>query len=153
MTTAATSTSRLRRTTTQGRSRWTRVRAVVAAAAVVVAAAGGGAVAHWTLSAAPSPTSVARRHQVTVTAHVKASIATRAVVRVDVYDPTGHLAFRHTYSARTYRAGSTVTFRPVFYVSGTRRLGTYTIKIRILSSPGGTLLYTKTSTRTFRVRA
>ena len=114
---------------------------------------GGAGVAHWSLSAAPSPKSVARRHTVTVTVHIKASIAIRAVVRVDVYDRTGHLAFRHTYSARTYRAGSSVTFHPVFYVAGTRRLGTYKIKIRVLSSPGGTLLVTKTSTRTFRVRA
>ena len=112
---------------------------------------GGGPVARWTLSAAPSPTGVHRRHNVTITSRIKASIAVRAVVRVDVYDPRGRLAFRRTYAARTYRAGATVTLRPAFYVGSTRRLGTYTIKIRILGSPGGALLSTKTSTRTFRV--
>jgi hypothetical protein len=89
---------------------------------------------------------------VTVTARIMASIGVRAVVRVDVYDPTGRLAFRRTYPARTYRAGATVTLRPVFYVAGTRRLGTYTVKLRVLSSPGATLLATRTSTKTFRVR-
>ena len=115
---------------------------------------GGGVVAaHWTLSAAPSPTLVHRRHNVTVTAHIKVSKSTRAIVRVDVYDSTGHLAFRKAYAARTYAAGSTIAVRPVFYVSGTRRLGTYTIRIRVLSPTGTTLLATRTSSRTFRVRA
>jgi hypothetical protein len=55
-------------------------------------------------------------------------------------------------SPRTYRAGATVTLRPVFYVAGSRRLGTYAIKVRILSSPDATLLGTVTSTKTSRVR-
>jgi hypothetical protein len=107
---------------------------------------------HWTLSASPSPTSVARRHSVTVTTYVKVSTTTRAVVRVDVYGPTGSLAFRRSYTARTFRAGSTATLRPSFYISSVRRLGTYVVKIRILSPTGSHLLASKTSSRTFRVR-
>ena len=70
----------------------------------------------------------------TLTTRVKASIATRARIRVDVYDPAGHLAFRKTYAARTFKAGVTVTVKPAFYVSTKRRLGTYVVKVRTLAA-------------------
>ncbi len=114
---------------------------------------GGGAVsAKWTLSASVSPTSLTRNHNVTVKANIKTSITGRAVVRVEVLDPSGHVAFHKTYSARTYKAGKTVAFKPVFHVSSTRKRGVYTIRIRTLSAADGHVLASRTSSRTFRVR-
>ena len=89
----------------------------------------------------------------TITTRVKVSLTSRARIRVDVYGPTGKLAFHRTYGARTFNKGSTVTVRPSFYISSTRRLGKYTVKIRMLSPTDGHTLVTKTSSRTFRVRA
>jgi hypothetical protein len=114
---------------------------------------GGGSTpaTHWTLGASPSPTSVHRRHRVTVTASVAVSTTTRAVLRVDVYGPTGHLAFRKSYPARSFKAGLTVRLRPSFSISSTLRLGTYRIVIRMLSPTDGHVLASKTSSRRFRV--
>ena len=89
----------------------------------------------------------------TLTTRVQVSPATRASIRIDVYDPAGHLAYRKTYAARTYAAGTTVTYRPVFAISKTRRTGTYVVMIRVLDATSGALLFTKTSSRTFRVHA
>lgn len=113
---------------------------------------GGGSVpATWTLSASVSPTSLTRNHDVRITARAKASTTTRAIVVVDVWDPAGHLAFRKTYTTRSFGAGATITVRPVFHVSSTRRLGVYHVKIRILSATDRHTLASKTSTHTFRV--
>ena len=114
---------------------------------------GGGTPVAWRLSAAPSPTSVARRHSVTITTRVRPSLSARGRIRVDVYGPTGALTLHRTYAARNFKAGSTVTVRPSFLISSSRRLGRYTVRIRILSAIDGHTLVTKTSSRTFRVHA
>jgi hypothetical protein len=114
---------------------------------------GGGTPVAWTLSAIPSPTIVARRHSVTITTRVKASLSARGRLRVDVYGPTGLLAFHKTYAARMFRKGITVTVRPSFIISSTRRLGRYRVRVRIFSAIDGHTLVSRTSSRTFRVRA
>jgi len=106
---------------------------------------------HWTLGATPSPTAVHRGHSVTVTVRVKVSIATRAAIRLDVYDPAGRLAFRRTWAARTFRAGVVTAFRPALSISSSRRLGRYVLKIRVLSPTGGHIVASTTSPRTFTV--
>ncbi len=60
---------------------------------------GGGSPAAWTLSASVSPTTIARNHSVTITSGARASVATGAILSVDVWDPADHLAFRKTYAA------------------------------------------------------
>jgi len=124
----------------------------------LVGGAGGGGAggtppsAHWTTSASARPTSLARRHTVTITAHVRVTIATRAVVRIDIYDPGGHLAHRWTAAVRTYAAGTTVTLRSSWSIGATRRLGTYVVKVRVYRSTGtGSPLASNNRATTFRV--
>ena len=121
----------------------------------VVVPAGRRRRRHWTTSASAKPTSLARRHTVAITARVRVTIATRAVVRIDIYDPGGHLAHRWTAAARTYAAGTTVTLRlELVELGATRRLGTYVVKVRVYRSTGtGAPLASNNRATTFRVHS
>jgi hypothetical protein len=44
------------------------------------------------------------------------------------------------------------TVRPVFAIALNRKTGTYVVKVRALAPTDGTILATKTSSHTFRVR-
>ena len=73
----------------------------------------------------------ARRHTETITVSVRASAATRAKVDIRIYDPKGIQVFRKVYDNAAFAAGVTRAFRPTWYISATRRLGTYSVRIRI----------------------
>jgi len=106
----------------------------------------------WTRSATASPAVRARRHNETITVLVKASAATKAKVDVRIYDPKGTQVFRKVYDNASFSAGVTRTFKPVWYISATRRLGTYSVRIRIYAAGSSTLLSDRARAATFRVK-
>ncbi len=106
----------------------------------------------WSRSATVKPTSITRRHSVTLNVRVRASRAAKAMVDIRVYDPKGHRVLRRVYDARSFKAGVVRIFKPSVYVSSARRLGTYRVTIRIYTSGGKKLLSTKANAATFRVR-
>ena len=104
----------------------------------------------WFAKAAVSPTSVAKRHTVTLTVRVRSSRTVHARVEVDVYDPNGHRVYRHLYGVATYKPGITRYVQPRVYLSAARAVGRYVVRIRILSTSGG-LLASNASAATFKV--
>ena len=106
----------------------------------------------WSKTAAVKPTSITRKHSVTLTVHVSATRGTRAMVDIRVYDPKGKRVFRRYYDARSFTAGVRRTFKPTFYVSSARRIGTYHVTIRIYTVGGKKLLAKKPDAATFRVK-
>jgi hypothetical protein len=106
----------------------------------------------WARSASVKPTSLTRRHTVTITVKVRASKTTKAMVDIRVYDPKGKRVLRKTYDARSFNAGVTRTFKPKLYISSSRRLGTYKVTIRIYSVGGKKLLSKRSGAASFRVR-
>ena len=106
----------------------------------------------WSRTASVKPTSVTRKHSVTLTVRVRASRATKAMVDIRVYDPKGKRVFRRYYDARSFTAGVRRTFKPTFYVSSARRVGTYHVTIRIYTVGGKKLLSKKPDAATFRVK-
>ncbi len=106
----------------------------------------------WVRSATASPAIRARRHTETITVSVRASAATKAKVDVRIYDPKGTLVFRKVYDNASFAAGVTRTFKPTWYISATRRLGTYSVRIRIYAAGSTTLLSDRARAATFRVK-
>ena len=106
----------------------------------------------WSRSASIKPTSITRKHSVTLTIRVRASRAAKAMVDIRVYDPRGVRVFRKTYDARSFKAGVLRVFKPSFYVSSARRLGKYHVTIRIYTVGGKKLLSIKADAATFRVK-
>jgi hypothetical protein len=106
----------------------------------------------WTRSASVKPTSLTRRHTVTITVRVKSSKWTKAMVDIRVYDPKGKRVLRKTYDARSFKGGVTRTFKPTLYISSTRRLGVYKVTIRIYTVGGKKLLSKLSGAASFRVR-
>ena len=106
----------------------------------------------WSRSASIKPTSITRKHSVTLTVRVRASRAARAMVDIRVYDPKGVRVFRKAYDARSFKTGVVRVFKPSFYASSTRRLGKYHVTIRIYTVGGKKLLSKKSDAATFRVK-
>ncbi len=108
---------------------------------------------HWSANATASPKVVARRHHITLTVKVHASAATRALVDVEIFDGAGRLVLHKAYDNLVFKAMTDRVLKPVFYISSTRALGTYRVKIEIYTVHRGTLLGRKTQATTFRVRS
>jgi hypothetical protein len=106
----------------------------------------------WSRSASAKPSSLTRKHSVTLTVRVRASRATKAMVDIRIYDPKGKRVFRRAYDARSFKAGVTRAFKPTFYVSSARRLGKYHVTIRVYTVGGKKLLSKKADATTFRVK-
>ena len=105
----------------------------------------------WTTHATTSPTTVHRRHYLIVTATVTASRATKALVDLELYGPTGRRVAQHWWSSVTFGAGATRTVRWTWYVSSTRAIGTYTVKVGIFRPGWHGLLAWNSRARVFRV--
>ena len=106
----------------------------------------------WVRSATASPAIRARRHTETITVSVRASAATKAKVDIRIYDPKGIQVLRKVYDNAAFAAGVTRVFRPTWYISATRRLGTYSVRIRIYAAGSTTLLSDRARAATFRVK-
>jgi hypothetical protein len=106
----------------------------------------------WSRSASIKPTSITRKHSVTLTIRVRASRDAKAMVDIRIYDPKGKRVFRKAYDARSFKTGVVRIFKPSFYVSSTRRLGKYHVTIRIYTVGGMKLLSKKADAATFRVK-
>jgi hypothetical protein len=106
----------------------------------------------WTRTASASPSPIARRHTETVTVRIRSSKAGKAKIDVRIYDPAGKQVFRKVYDNAAFKASVTRSFKPTFYVSSTRRLGTYSVRIRIYAAGSSTLLSDRARAATFRVK-
>ena len=106
----------------------------------------------WIRSASASPSPIARRHTETITTRVRASRATTAKVDVRVYDPLGRQVLHRTWDRMAFAAGVTRTFKLTYYISTSRRLGTYSVRIRIWAAGTSTLLSDRARAATFRVK-
>ncbi len=107
----------------------------------------------WTRSATASPSVIARRHTETITVSARASKVTTARVLVWIYDPKGTIVFRKAYENVSFKAAVTRTFKTTFYVSSTRALGTYSVRVRIYAAGTTKLLSDRVGADTFRVKA
>ncbi len=107
----------------------------------------------WTRSATASPSVIARRHTETITVSVRASKATTARVLVWIYDPKGTIVFRKAFENVSFKAAVTRSFKMTFYISSTRALGTYSVRVRIYAAGTTKLLSDRVRADTFRVKA
>ena len=80
-----------------------------------------------------------------------ASRSTSALVDVEIYDPAGRRVARRSWDRLAFSANHVRTLRWSWYVSSTRKLGAYTIKVGVFR-PGWTKLLAWTSrARTIRI--
>lgn len=96
-------------------------------------------VATWTTSASVSPGSVRRGQSVSVTANVRASVATKALVDIEVYSPSGAKVYQGFYDAQSFAAGQTRSFTASF--KAPTATGKYTVMVGVFS-PGWGTVYT-----------
>ncbi len=87
----------------------------------------------WTTRAVASRTVVPSRHSVTVTATIRSSASVRALVDLEIAAPNGRKVAQRFWSPVAFTRGVTRTFRWTWYVSSTRPLGTYTVRIGIFA--------------------
>lgn len=97
-------------------------------------------VTRWTTRVTVSPTTVHRRHAVTVTATITASRSSTALIDLELYGPTGRKVAQRWWSSVSFAAGVPRTLRWTWYASSTRALGTYTVKVGVFSPGWGSLL-------------
>ena len=108
--------------------------------------------AAWTTSATVSAASVTRGSSVTVTAKVRSSASTTALIDVEVYDPAGRKVFQKFYDNRTFVANTTQAFSPSWTVPTTAAVGTYTVKIGVFKTGWGKLFSWNNGAATFAVK-
>jgi hypothetical protein len=94
----------------------------------------------WTTRVTVSPTTVHRRHTVTVSATVSASRTSAALLDLELYGPTGRKVAQRWWSTVTFTGGVPRTIRWTWYASSTQALGTYTVKVGVFTPGWGRLL-------------
>jgi Intracellular proteinase inhibitor len=93
----------------------------------------------FTSSASASPSSVARGGSVSITTAVTSATAAKALVDVEVYDPSWHKVFQQFWDNQSFAAGQTLTYQSSWTVPGTAATGTYTVMVGVFSPGWGTL--------------
>ena len=87
----------------------------------------------------------------TVTTTVTASRAGTALIDIELYGPTGKKTAQRYWSAAAFAAGVPRTLRWTWYVSSTRAIGPYTVKIGVFRPAWGALLVWNNRASLFRV--
>ena len=97
--------------------------------------------ATWKLTAAVKPTSVkaGSTTKFKVTATVRASTAPKALVDIEVYDPTGKKAYQTWFDAQSFSANVNRTFS-VTWTAPSGPIGTWTVKVGVFTVGWGTQL-------------
>jgi hypothetical protein len=103
-------------------------------------------------SASVSRTSLAAGTALKVTANVTASAAARALVDIEIDDPSGNKVFQQAYDGQSFAAGQGVTFSPGWTVPAWAQKGTYTVKVGVFLPGWGTLYHWNDSAATFTVQ-
>jgi hypothetical protein len=98
-------------------------------------------VASWTLSAKASPNKVKAGSTAIfkVTATVKSSVATTALVDIELYDPTGKKAKQAWFDSQAFTANVSRTFA-VTWTAPTGPTGTWTVRVGMFTVGWGTQL-------------
>ena len=110
------------------------------------------ATASWTATATTSKSSVVRGTSIRMTAQVKATAASTALVDIEVYNSAGQKVYQRYWDNRAFSANTTRSFSASWTVPTNLPTGTYTVKIGIFK-PGWSGMYLwNNSARTFTVR-
>ena len=91
-----------------------------------------------------------RRHDLKVTARVRASAANRVLVDVEIYGPKGHRVKQRTWTV-TLSAGTTRALTFKWHIGAHRAKGRYTVKIGVFQPGWAGLLRWNNKATTFRV--
>jgi len=105
----------------------------------------------WRARAVTSPTTVHRRHTLSVTATITASRPTTALVNLELHNPAGRKVAQRTWSSPAFAAGTARTFHWRWYVGARRALGTWTVKIGVFRPGWYGLLAWRDGAARFRV--
>ncbi|MGI9146782.1 MAG: hypothetical protein ACR2IK_09585 [Chloroflexota bacterium] len=95
----------------------------------------------FTSGAVASPSRLTVGHALSITASVKSTRATTALIDVEIYSAAGVKVFQQAWDNQSFAAGQTLRFPATWTVPRTAAKGTYTTKIGVFAS-GWTELYT-----------
>jgi hypothetical protein len=95
--------------------------------------------AGWTVRAVTSPAAVRAGGSVTITTKVRRSWAARALVDVEVYDPSGHRVFQRSYDGLGFIGGRTRTITARWTVPRAAARGIHVVKVGVFSTGWGRL--------------
>ncbi|MGE3077094.1 MAG: hypothetical protein AB7N24_20390 [Dehalococcoidia bacterium] len=108
--------------------------------------------ATWTASGSTSKSRVNRGSSVRITASVRASAATQALVDVEVYNSSGQKVHQQFWDNQSFSANSTRSFSTTWQVPSNLQPGTYTVKIGIFAPGWNGMFLWNNNARTFTVR-
>jgi hypothetical protein len=90
-------------------------------------------------SGSASPSSAPRGTSMSLTANVKSATATKALIDVEVYGPTGAKVFQQFWDNQTFISGQTRSFKVTWSVPASASTGSYTVKVGVFSTGWGAL--------------
>lgn len=105
----------------------------------------------WTTSAATSSSSVKRGNRIGVSTTIKSSVATSALIDVEVYGPTGNKVYQKYWDRRSFSVNKLRTFSIVWKVPSNAPTGTYTVKVGVFGPRWDGLWHWNNSAATFTV--
>jgi hypothetical protein len=82
---------------------------------------------------------------------VTATVAARALVESEVYDPTGQRVFQQTYEDQSFRPGETKVYSTVWTVPEAAAPGTYVVKVGVFAPDRSTRFDLNDAAATFTV--
>ena len=106
----------------------------------------------YTSSAGVSPSTVAQGSTVSITASVKSTTATNAVIDLEVHDASGVKVFQQIWDAQSFIAGQTTSYLAKWTVPVTAQKGAYTVKIGVFSIGWAKLYHWNDSASTLTVQ-
>ena len=89
---------------------------------------------------------------VTVTARVRSATATKALVDVEIYSPSGQKVHQQAFDNQTFTAGQTRPYWSSWRVPAGAASGTYTVKLGVFTPGWGTLHHWNDNAARFTVR-
>lgn len=105
----------------------------------------------YTSSASTSPASASSGSTVAITASVKSTTASSALVDLEVYDPSGVKVFQQAWDAQSFTAGQTKSYLANWGIPATAAKGTYTVRIGVFSTGWGKLYHWNNGASVFTV--
>jgi hypothetical protein len=94
----------------------------------------------WTATATVSPTPVSRGAAVSITATIKSTAASAALIDIEVYNASGTRTFYQVWDQQSFTAGQTRGFVGQWTVPAAEALNLHTVKIGVFA-PGWASLY------------
>lgn len=108
--------------------------------------------ATYTVSTTTSATRLGLKTLVSISAKVKASAASKSLVDVEIYSPSGKKVYQQYYDNQSFTAGQTRTYTPSWTAASNAEKGTYTVKVGVFAPGWGTLFNWSDPAATFTVK-